>query len=83
MTTETIRDDKNLERLDNTELYVDYNDVSKVFKKIKEKGILNKTIHLDTYEIPNENLLKTGDFIDKVIYYRIKNIIAYLFLLKS
>ena len=72
MTTETIKNDKNNEMVGNTELYVDYNDISSIFKKLKEKGFLNETIHLDTYETPNEKLLDTGDFIDKVIYHRIK-----------
>lgn len=55
----------------NTELYAKCSDISALFKKLKSKGILNETFVVDTYKLPEE-LLQSKDFIDKVIYYRMK-----------
>lgn len=72
MATDNIANDNNDKSIDNSELFAYYNDISKLFKKIKSKGILNKTIIIDTYEIVDDKLLASGDFMDKVIYHRIK-----------
>lgn len=57
--------------VENTEIGITYNDISNLFKKIKQNGILNKSVIIDTYNIPDNKLLE-NDFIDKVIYYRIQ-----------
>ena len=72
MTMDNETNDNNDESADNSDLFAYYNDISKLFKKIKSKGILNKTIIIDTYEIADDKLLDSGDFMDKVIYHRIK-----------
>lgn len=71
MTMDNMANDENYESVDNSEFFAYYKDISKLFKKIKSKGILNKTIIIDTYELADDRLLKTGKFMDKVIYYRI------------
>lgn len=71
MTTNNVTNDENFESADNSEFFSYYRDISKLFKKIKSKGILNETIIIDTYQLADERLLETGNFIDKVIYYRI------------
>lgn len=72
MTTDNMANDENDESTDNSELFAYYNDISDLFKKIKSKGILNKSIIIDTYEVADDKLLDSGDFMDKVIYHRIK-----------
>ncbi len=72
MTMNNMENDKNNESTDNRELFAYYNDISRLFKKIKSKGILDKKIVIDTYEVADERLLDSGDFMDKVIYHRIK-----------
>ena len=72
MTTDDLKNDYYAENVLNSELYACYQDISDLFKKIKSKGILNKTITIDTYETPDDRLLESGKFMDKVIYHRIK-----------
>lgn len=67
-----MANDENTKSVENSELFAYYNDISKLFKKIKSKGILDKRIVVDTYEVADEKLLDSGNFMDKVIYHRIK-----------
>lgn len=71
MTTEQDYNCTDEENVVNSGDYVTYNDISQLFKIVKSRGILNETIVIDTYDIANEKLLETGDFIDKVIYHRV------------
>ena len=52
---------------------IDARNVSKVFKKIKGKGILVNSINAKTKIMPPIELLKSNDFIDKIKYYRLLN----------
>lgn len=72
MTTDNMVNDENTESVDNSELFVYYSDISDLFKNIKSKGVLNKTITIDTYKVADDKLLQTGNFMDKIIYHRIK-----------
>lgn len=47
--------------------------MSKIFKKIKEKGILANPINAKAIKMPPNELLESEDFIDKIKYYRLLN----------
>lgn len=55
------------------EIELDCVQVSKLFKKIKNRGILNENIRYynGDYVAPSKELLKSKDFIDIIKYYRI------------
>ena len=53
------------------EIELDCKQVSKIFKKIKDKGILNENIHYDDYIEPSKELLYSKDFMDVIKYYRL------------
>ena len=67
MTTEYLQ---NTMMFENSEMYVYHEDISYVFKKIKNKELLNTKIIIDLSENSDEKLIEARDFIDKVIYYR-------------
>lgn len=52
---------------------LDARNVSKIFKKIKEKGILANSINAKAKKMPPIELLESNDFIDKIKYYRLLN----------
>lgn len=52
---------------------LDARNVSKIFKKIKEKGILANSINAKAKRMPPIELLESNDFIDKIKYYRLLN----------
>lgn len=54
-----------------SEIELDCNQVSKIFKKIKDKGILNENIHYDDYIEPSKELLYSKEFMDVIKYYRL------------
>ena len=51
---------------------VDSNEVSKLFKKFKKKGILEQPIemHMTEYKVYNVPQMEINDYIDQFIYYR-------------
>lgn len=53
------------------EIELDCKQVSKIFKKIKDKGILNENIHYDDYIEPSKELLYSKEFMDVIKYYRL------------
>lgn len=53
------------------EIELDCKQVSKIFKKIKNKGILNENMHYDDYTEPSKKLLYSEEFIDVIKYYRL------------
>lgn len=59
------------EKFSYTDLELDCTQVSKIFKKIKDKGILNKKMHYNDYIEPSKELLYSKDFIDVIKYYRL------------
>lgn len=52
---------------------LDCTQVSKIFKKIKTKGILDRNItyYMDDYIEPSKELLNSHEFIDAITYYRL------------
>jgi len=51
---------------------VDSNEVSKLFKKFKKKGILEQAIemHMTEYKVYSVPQIEINDYIDQFIYYR-------------
>ena len=51
---------------------VDSNEVSKLFRKFKKKGILEQPIeiHMAEYKVYNVPQMEINDYIDQFIYYR-------------
>ena len=52
------------------EKFVLYKDIGNLFRKLRNKGVLNESIYVDTREKPNKELLLTNKFSDAIIYYR-------------
>ena len=70
-----MTDNKNAENTGFQEgvVKLDARNVSKIFKKIKEKGILANSINAKAKRMPPSELLESEDFIDKIKYYRLLN----------
>lgn len=52
------------------EQFILYKDIGNLFRKLRNKGVLNESIYVDTREKPNKELLSTNKFSDAIIYYR-------------
>ena len=52
------------------EKFVLYKDIGNLFRKLRNKGVLNESIYVDTREKPNKQLLSTNKFSDAIVYFR-------------
>lgn len=46
--------------------------MSKIFKKIKERGILDNPVNEKAVKLPPQELLESGELIDAIKYYRLR-----------
>ena len=52
------------------EQFILYKDIGNLFRKLRNKSILNENVYVDAREKPNKELLLTNKFSDVIIYYR-------------
>ncbi len=52
------------------EQFILFKDIGNLFRKLRNKGVLNESIYVDTREKLNKELLLTNKFSDAIIYYR-------------
>lgn len=52
------------------EQFILYKDIGNLFRKLRNKGVLNESVYVDAREKPNKELLLTNKFSDAIVYYR-------------
>ena len=52
------------------EQFILYKDIGNLFRKLRNKGVLNENVYVDAREKPNKELILTNKFSDAIIYYR-------------